>query len=392
MTLLKMTDLDLHNKRVVIRVDFNVPLQDGKITSDTRIRACIATIELALKQNAAVILLSHLGRPEEGKFTSADSLAPVAQHLASLLNHDVPLISDWINGVDVTPGNVVLCENVRFEAGESNNDPALAKKMAALGDVFVMDAFATAHRAQASTYGIAEFAPTACAGPLLVQELDALGRALALPEHPFLAIVGGSKVSTKLSILESLSEKVDQLIVGGGIANTFLAAAGFEVGASLYEADLLETARHLMQKLQKQGKACPLPVDVVTAKAFSKDAPATIKDVTEIAKDDMILDIGPKSAHALTDLIMKAKTIVWNGPLGVFEFPQFAQGTETLAQAVAKSAAFSLAGGGDTISAIETFKVEKQISYISTAGGAFLEFLEGKTLPAVAILEQRGAK
>lgn len=390
MTIIRMTDLDLSNKRVVIREDFNVPIQDGKITSDTRIRAALPTIQLALKQNAAIILLSHLGRPEEGKFTAEDSLAPVAKHLSSLLGQEVPLIKDWINGVSVKPGQVILCENVRFEVGEGKNNAELAKKMAALGDIFVMDAFATAHRAQASTYGIAEYAKVAAGGPLLMKELDALGRALALPEHPLVALVGGSKVSTKLSILESLSEKVDQLIVGGGIANTFLAAAGFEIGKSLYEPDLLETARSLMQKLQKAGKDCPLPIDVVVATEFSKDAKATLKKVTEIKSDEMILDIGPESASNLAGILSNAKTVVWNGPVGVFEFPQFAKGTEAIAHAIANSNAFSLAGGGDTISAIETFGVENKISYISTAGGAFLEFLEGKTLPAVEILEKRG--
>lgn len=389
MTITRMTDLDLSNKRVIIREDFNVPLQEGKITSDTRIRAAIPTIERALKQNAAVILISHLGRPTEGEFTEEDSLAPVAKHLSKLLDRDVPLIKDWIDGLKVEPGQVVLSENVRFLVGESKNSPELAKKMAALSDIFVMDAFATAHRAQASTYGIAEYASVAAGGPLLMKELDALGRALALPEHPLVALVGGSKVSTKLSILESLSDKVDQLIVGGGIANTFLAAAGFEIGKSLYEPDLLETARHLMQKLQQAGKIFPLPIDVVVATEFSKEAKATIKNVTDVTREEMILDIGPKSAANLTSLLNQAKTIVWNGPVGVFEFPQFAKGTQTVSHAIANSTAFSLAGGGDTISAIETFKIEKKISYISTAGGAFLEFLEGKTLPAVKILEER---
>ncbi len=389
MTILRMSDLNLANKRVIIREDFNVPIQDGKITSDTRIRAALPTIELALKQNAAVILISHLGRPEEGKFTIEDSLAPVAEHLSQLLGKKVPLIKDWINGVNVNPGEVVLCENVRFLSGEGKNNPELAKKMANLGDIFVMDAFATAHRAQASTYGIAEFANGACGGPLLKKELDALGCALALPQHPLVALVGGSKVSTKLSILESLSDKVDQLIVGGGIANTFLAAAGFEIGKSLHEPDLLETARSLMQKLQQAGKSCPLPIDVVVATEFSKDAKAIIKNVDQVSKEDMILDIGPKSAANLSAILSQAKTIVWNGPVGVFEFPQFAKGTETVAMAIANSSAFSLAGGGDTISAIETFGIEDKVSYISTAGGAFLEFLEGKTLPAVEILEKR---
>lgn len=389
MTIRRMTDHNLANQRVVIREDFNVPLDGDKISSDNRIRAALPTIQLALKQNAAVILISHLGRPEEGKFTATDSLAPIAKHLSTLLQQEVLLVSDWINGVEVKPGQVVLCENVRFLVGEAKNDSTLAKKMADLGDIFVMDAFATAHRAQASTYGIAEYAKVACGGPLLMKELDALGLALALPQRPLVALVGGSKVSTKLSILESLSQKVDQLIVGGGIANTFLAAAGFEIGKSLYEPDLLETARHLMQSLQKAGKDCPLPLDVVVATEFSKEATATIKDVMDIKPDEMILDIGPKSAANLTAILANAKTIVWNGPVGVFEFPQFAHGTETIATAIATSNAFSLAGGGDTIAAIEAFGIEKNVSYISTAGGAFLEFLEGKILPAVEILEKR---
>lgn len=391
MSIIRMSNLDLANQRVLIREDFNVPIEDGKITSDARIRAALPGIQMALKQNAAIILLSHLGRPEEGKFTKADSLAPVAKHLGHLLGIEVPLIEDWIHGVDVKPGQVVLCENVRFEIGEGKNDPVLAKKIAALGDIFVMDAFATAHRAQASTYGVAEFSKVAAGGPLLMKELDALGRALALPEHPFIALVGGSKVSTKLSILESLSKRVDQLIVAGGIANTFLAAAGFKIGKSLYEPDLLDIARHIMQKLQKAGKNCPLPIDVAVAKEFSKDAKATIKNIIDIEPDEMILDIGPQSARNLADILMTAKTIVWNGPVGVFEFPQFSKGTEAISHAIANSGAFSLAGGGDTISAIETFGIEKKISYISTAGGAFLEFLEGKTLPAVEILEKKGA-
>lgn len=390
MTSLNMMDLDLQNKRVLIRVDFNVPIENGVIASDARIRACLPTIKMALDKGAAVILISHLGRPEEGVFTEADSLAPVARHLSSLLKRPVPLIQDWIDGLSVSPGEVVLGENVRFLKGEAKNDPALAKKMAALCDVFVMDAFATAHRAQASTYGVAEYAPIACAGPLLQAELNALGKALALPEHPLVALVGGSKVSTKLSILESLSEKVDQLIVGGGIANTFLAAAGFDIGKSLYEPDLLETARHLLQSLQARGKFCPLPIDVVVATEFSMTAQANIKNVDAVLPNEMILDIGPKSAAQLAALLREAKTIVWNGPVGVFEFEPFSKGTATIAKAIAESDAFSLAGGGDTIAAIEKFEIEKDISYLSTAGGAFLEFLEGKTLPAVAILEKRG--
>lgn len=390
MSIIRMQDLDLHNKRVIIREDFNVPLKEGKITSDTRIQATLPTIKAALKQNAAVILLSHLGRPEEGKFTEEDSLAPVAKRLSGLLDRKVPLIKEWLNGVDVKPGEVILCENVRFQVGEKKDNPELAQKMAALGDVFVMDAFATSHRAQASTHGIAQYAKVACAGPLLTAELDALGQALALPKHPLIAIVAGSKVSTKLSILEALSDKVDALIVGGGIANTFLAAAGFNIGKSLYEADLLETSRRLLAKLDHEGKQCPLPIDVVVAKTFSESAEGIIKNVDALQEDDMILDIGPKSIAQLEDLLLKAKTILWNGPVGVFEFPNFRAGTKALAETIAASDAYSIAGGGDTIAAIEMFGVEDKISYISTAGGAFLEFLEGKTLPAIAILEQRG--
>ena len=391
MTILNLSDLHLKNKRVVVRVDFNVPIQNGQITSDSRIKAALPTIQKALQDGAAVILLSHLGRPTEGQFSTEDSLAPVATRLSALLNRPVPLLQNWIEGVTVAPGEVVLCENVRFLVGENKNDPTLAKKMAALCDIFVMDAFATAHRAQASTCGIAEFAPVACAGLLLQAELNALGKALALPAHPLIALVGGSKVSTKLTILEALSEKVDQLIVGGGIANTFLAAEGFNIGASLHEPDLIPTARNILAKLKKQGKSCPLPIDVVVATEFSASAPAQIKNILDVQARDMILDIGPQSAAHLADLLHQAKTIVWNGPVGVFEFEAFSQGTATVARAIAESKAFSLAGGGDTVAAIEAFGVEQDISYISTAGGAFLEFLEGKTLPAVAILEKRGA-
>lgn len=390
MPIIRMTDLNLHNKRVIIREDFNVPLKDGGITSDNRIRAALPTIELARKQNAAIILLSHLGRPEEGQWTQVDSLKPVADHLSELLKTKVTLVKDWIDDINISPGEIVLCENVRFQVGENKDDDSLAKKMAQLGDVFVMDAFATSHRAQASTHGIAKYAKIACAGPLLMAELDALSRTLATPEHPLLAIVAGSKVSTKLTILESLSDKVDALIVGGGIANTFLAAEGFDIGKSLYEPDLLETSRQLLQKLKNEGKSCPLPIDVVVAKAFSEDTKATIKNIDTLEKDDMILDIGPKSIAQLQDLINSAKTIVWNGPIGVFEFANFRNGTQALATSIANSKAFTLAGGGDTIAAIEMFGIEDKISYISTAGGAFLEFLEGKMLPAIAILEQRG--
>jgi phosphoglycerate kinase len=392
MPIVRMVDLDLHNQRVIIREDFNVPLKDGKITSDARIQAALPTIELALKQNAAVILLSHLGRPEEGQWTAEDSLVPVSERLSQLLHKKVPLIKDWVNGVTTTkPGEVILCENVRFEVGENKNSDTLAKKMAALGDVFVMDAFATSHRAQASTYGIAKYAKIACAGPLLTAELDALGQALALPARPMVAIVAGSKVSTKLTLLEALSNKMDALITGGGIANTFLAAAGFNVGKSLYEPDLLETSRKLLAKLQREGKQCPLPIDVVVAKTFHEDAPGTVKNIDVLAPDDMILDIGPKSIAQLEKILLTAKTIVWNGPVGVFEFPNFRAGTKAMAETIATNAAYSIAGGGDTVAAIEMFGVSQDISYISTAGGAFLEFLEGKTLPAVAILEQRGS-
>lgn len=391
MPIKRMADLKLAHQRVVIREDFNVPLKDGVITSDVRIKAALPTIKLALQQNASVILLSHLGRPEEGQWQAENSLLPVATRLSELLGQKVPLIKNWTQGVEVAPGEVVLCENVRFEIGEKKSSDELAKKLAALGDIFVMDAFATSHRAEASTYGIAKYAKIACAGPLLTAELDALGNALALPARPLIAIVAGSKVSTKLTILEALSAKVDALIVGGGIANTFLAAAGFAIGKSLYEPDLLETSRALMQKLEREGKRCPLPIDVVVAKSFSETAEGTIKNITDIAADDMILDIGPKSIKQLEDILGEAKTIVWNGPVGVFEFPNFRAGTKALAQAIANSNAYSLAGGGDTIAAIEMFGIEQQISYISTAGGAFLEFLEGKALPAVTILEQRGS-
>jgi phosphoglycerate kinase len=386
-----MVDLDLHDKRVLIREDFNVPLKQGKITSATRIQAALPTIQLALKQNASVILLSHLGRPEEGQWTQADSLAPVAEALSKLLNKKVPLIKDWTKGVNIKPGEVVLCENVRFEIGENKNSDELAKKIAALADIFVMDAFATSHRAQASTCGVGKYAKIACAGPLLTGELDALGQALALPERPMVSIVGGSKVSTKLTILEALSAKIDALIVGGGIANTFLAAVGFNIGKSLYEPDLIESARQLLKKLEHEGKQCPLPIDVVVAQTFSEQAQGVIKNVDALTADDMILDIGPKSIKQLEEIILRSKTIVWNGPVGVFEFPHFRTGTQALAQTIAQSGAYSLAGGGDTIAAIEMFGVQEQISYISTAGGAFLEFLEGKTLPAIAILEQRGS-
>ena len=385
MTIKKMTDLDLSGKKVLIRQDLNVPIKDGKIVSDIRIQASLPTIQQALDAGAAVILLSHLGRPTEGEFEQEYSLEPVAGCLSQLLDKPVSLISHWLEGVEVKPGEVVLCENVRFNPGEKKDDENLAKKMAALCDIFVMDAFGTAHRAQASTHGVAKFAPVACAGPLLVKELDALGKALANPEKPMVAIVGGAKVSSKLTVLESLTGVVDQLIVGGGIANTFLAASGYCVGKSLYEKDLIKTAKALMEK-----NDIPLPSDVVVAKEFSADAVAEIKSVTDVEDDDMILDIGPESSAKLAEILKSAKTIVWNGPVGVFEFDQFGEGTKTISKAIADSQGFSIAGGGDTLAAVDKYHIKDKISYISTGGGAFLEFLEGKKLPAVAILESRG--
>jgi phosphoglycerate kinase len=384
MTIKRMTDLPLKGQRLLIREDLNVPIKEGRITSDARIRAALPTLRQALDAGARVIIMSHLGRPEEGRFDENASLAPVAEHLSALLGQDVPLVRDWLDGVEVAEGQAVLCENVRFNVGEKKDDEALSKKMAALCDIFVMDAFGTAHRAQASTHGVAKFAPVACAGPLLAAELDALSQALEAPEKPCVAVVGGSKVSTKLEVLESLADKVDQLIVGGGIANTFLAASGFPVGKSLFEPDLLEAARRIAQKVQ-----IPLPVDVVVATEFSENAEATLKEVADVTADDMILDIGPKTAHVLAALMKEARTIIWNGPVGVFEFEQFSHGTAELAQAIADSEAFSIAGGGDTLAAIDKFGITDQVSYISTGGGAFLEFVEGKTLPSVAVLEQR---
>lgn len=387
----KMTDLNLKGKRVLIREDLNVPLGNGKITSDKRIRAAIPTIEKAIKAGAKVIVMSHLGRPEEGRFTKQYSLAPVAEMLSRMLGRKVPLIKDWLSGVDVAEGEVVLCENVRFNKGESKNDEELAKKMAGLCDIFVMDAFATAHRAQASTYGVAKFAPVACAGPLLLRELDALSRIIQNPAHPLIAIVAGAKISTKLAVLENLLSKVDQLIVGGGIANIFIAASGFKVGKSLCEQNLLPQAKSLMALARKKGTEIPLPIDVVTAKQLSKEAKAVVKQLDEVADDDMILDIGPKTCEKFAVFIEQARTILWNGPVGVFEFDQFAGGTKAIAKAIAESNAFCVAGGGDTVAAIEKYHVDKRISYISTAGGAFLEFIEGKELPGVAILEERGS-
>ncbi|AFN76446.1 phosphoglycerate kinase [Stutzerimonas nitrititolerans] len=384
MTVLKMTDLDLQGKRVLIREDLNVPVKDGAVKSDARILASLPTIRLALEKGAAVLVCSHLGRPEEGVFSEEDSLKPVADYLSKALNREVPLVRDYLDGVEVKPGELVLLENVRFNPGEKKNTDELAQKYAALCDVFVMDAFGTAHRAQGSTHGVAKFADIACAGPLLAAELDALGKALKSPAKPMAAIVAGSKVSTKLDVLNSLSQVCDQLIVGGGIANTFLAAAGFPVGKSLYEADLVDTAKAIAAKV-----SVPLPVDVVVAKAFAEDAEATVKAVGEVAEDDMILDIGPQTAANFAELLKSSKTILWNGPVGVFEFDQFGNGTKVLAEAIAESPAFSIAGGGDTLAAIDKYGVGERISYISTGGGAFLEFVEGKVLPAVEVLEQR---
>ena len=394
MTILRMSDLDLAGKRVLIRQDLNVPIehvdgQPGTITSEQRILASLPTLRLALEKGAAVMVTSHLGRPKEGSWSQADSLAPVAARLSQLLGMEVPLLRDWVDGVEVKPGQLVLLENCRMNVGEGKDDEALAKKYAALCDVFVMDAFGTAHRAQASTHGVIRFAPVAAGGPLLMAELDALDKALAAPARPLLAIVAGSKVSTKLELLTSLVGKVDQLIVGGGIANTFLAAVGHPVGKSLYEADLVDTARQIMADAQARGAAIPLPEDVVVATAFSADAPATIRPVAEVAADDLILDIGPRTAARYAQLIGAAGTVVWNGPVGVFEFDAFAGGTEAVARAIAGSSAFSIAGGGDTLAAVDKYGIADQVSYISTGGGAFLEFLEGKTLPAVAALQAR---
>ena len=392
MSVIKMTDLNLAGKRVLIREDLNVPLKDGKVGDDTRIRASLPTIERAMKAGAKVMLMSHLGRPEEGVPDEKYSLKPVADHLAILLNKKVPLVKDWLNGVNIKDGEVVICENVRFHKGEKKNNDELAKKMAALCDIFVMDAFGTAHRAEASTHGIAKYAPIACAGPLLAAELDALGKALENPKRPLVAIVGGSKVSTKLIVLESLSKIVDQLIVGGGIANTFIAAAGNKIGKSLSEPDLVGEAKRLTDTAKARGGSIPVPTDVVCGKVFSETAQATLKKVEDVTDDDMIFDVGPETSQAFAEILKKAGTIVWNGPVGVFEFDQFGAGTKALAMAIAQSAAFSIAGGGDTLAAVAKYGVADKISYISTGGGAFLEFLEGKKLPAVAILEERAKK
>jgi phosphoglycerate kinase len=391
MAFTRMTDVDLKGKRVLIREDLNVPIKDGKVTSDTRIRASVPTIRAALEAGAKVMLMSHLGRPNEGEYSEEASMKPVAVRLGELLGRPVRVVKDWLDGVELADGEVVLCENVRFNKGEKKDDPELAKKMASLCDVYVMDAFGTAHRAQASTHGVGVHAQVACAGLLLAAELDALGKALQSPARPLLAIVGGSKVSTKLTVLDSLSSKVDQLIVGGGIANTFIAAAGYPVGKSLYEADLVPEAKRLMEAATARGGEIPVPTDVVCAKEFSESAAATVKKVADVAEDDMILDIGPETAARYAALIKQAATIVWNGPVGVFEIDQFADGTRTVSLAIAEGPAFSIAGGGDTLAAIEKYGIGDRVSYTSTGGGAFLEFLEGKTLPAVAMLEKRHA-
>ncbi len=393
MAFIKLTDLDLAGKRVLIRADLNVPVKDGKVTSDARITASMPTIEHCASAGAKVMVMSHRGRPEEGKVDDENSMAPIAADMSQKLGKDVRLIKDYIDGgFDVAEGEVVLLENVRFNAGEKKDNEDLAKKYAALCDVFVMDAFGTAHRAQASTHGAGKFAPVACAGLLLSEELDSLAKALAEPARPMVAIVGGSKVSTKLTVLEALSEKVDQLVVGGGIANTFLKATGHNVGKSLCEDDLVDTAKALIEKMKARGANIPIAVDVVCGKEFSETAEATLKDAGDVADDDMIFDIGPKSAQELADIIAKAGTVVWNGPVGVFEFDQFGEGTKTVSMAIANSDCFSLAGGGDTIAAIQKYDIDDRVSYISTAGGAFLEYLEGKTLPAVAMLEEAAGK
>ena len=396
MQFIRFSDLcangQVQGKRVFIRADLNVPQDDaGNITEDTRIRASLPAIQMALKAGAAVMVTSHLGRPVEGEFNPEDSLAPVAKRLAELLGRDVPLISGWTAGVDVQPGQVVLLENCRLNVGEKKNNAELAKQMAALCDIFVHDAFGTAHRAEGTTYGIAQYAPVACAGPLLAAEMDAISQALANPKRPLIAIVAGSKVSTKLTILQSLADKVDGLIVGGGIANTFMLAEGLHIGKSLAEGNLVDEAKKVIAKMKERSAEVPIPVDVVVAKSFGADAAATVKDAKDVAEDDMILDIGPQTAALLADKLKAAGTIVWNGPVGVFEFDQFSKGTQTIARAIADSTAFSIAGGGDTLAAIAKYGIDKDVSYISTGGGAFLEVLEGKTLPAFEILAKRAA-
>ncbi|CAM4217539.1 phosphoglycerate kinase [Pseudoalteromonas byunsanensis] len=389
MSVIKMTDLDLSGKRVLIREDLNVPVKEGKVTSDARIRASLPTIKLALEKGAKVMVMSHLGRPTEGEYDAQYSMQPVVDYLNDALTQNVRLVTDYLDGVEVADNEVVVFENVRFNVGEKKDDETLAKQLAALCDVYVMDAFGTAHRAQASTHGVGLFAPIACAGPLLAAELDALGKALDNPARPLVAIVGGSKVSTKLTVLDSLSTVVDQLVAGGGIANTFIAAAGYPVGKSLYEKDLIAEANKLTDAARANNGDIPVPTDVVVGSEFSESAVATIKNVNEITDEDMIFDIGPETANTLAKIIEKAGTVVWNGPVGVFEFDQFGNGTEAIANAIAKSSAFSIAGGGDTLAAIDKYGVAGDISYISTGGGAFLEFLEGKKLPAVAMLEKR---
>ncbi|QUI72114.1 phosphoglycerate kinase [Pseudoalteromonas sp. M8] len=389
MSVIKMADLDLNGKRVLIREDLNVPIKDGKVASDARIRAALPSIKLALEKGAKVMVMSHLGRPTEGEYDAQYSMQPVVNYLNDALSQDVRLVTDYLDGVDVQDNEVIVFENVRFNVGEKKDDEVLAKKLAALCDVYVMDAFGTAHRAQASTHGVGLYAEVACAGPLLAAELDALGKALDNPARPLVAIVGGSKVSTKLTVLDSLSKVVDQLVTGGGIANTFIAAAGNPVGKSLYEADLIPEANKLVAAARANDGDIPVPTDVVVGNEFSESAVATIKDASEVSDEDMIFDIGPDTATQLAEIIANAGTVVWNGPVGVFEFDQFGNGTEAIANAIAKSSAFSIAGGGDTLAAIDKYGVEQDISYISTGGGAFLEFLEGKTLPAVAMLEQR---
>lgn len=389
MSFKRLSDVDLSGKRVLIRCDLNVPVKDGKVTSDTRIRASVPTIRHCVEAGAKVMVMSHLGRPTEGEYSDEFSMKPVAERLSDLLGQPVQLVKAWLDGPAIGAGEVVVCENVRFNKGEKKDNEDLARKMASLCDVYVMDAFGTAHRAEASTHGVGQFAPVACAGLLLAAELDALGKALKSPARPMLAIVGGSKVSGKLEVLDSLSNLCDQLIVGGGIANTFIAAAGFPVGKSLYEADLIPEAKRLMEQAKIRGGEIPVPTDVVTAKEFSESASATIKKVAEVAEDDLILDIGPETAARYAEIIKSAGTIVWNGPVGVFEIEQFSHGTQTVAKAVAESKGFSIAGGGDTLAAIDKYDIGNHVSYTSTGGGAFLEFLEGKKLPAVSMLESR---
>jgi phosphoglycerate kinase len=392
MNFLRMSDIELTNKRVMIRLDLNVPIEDGRITSDARIRASLPSIRMALEANARVILLSHMGRPDEGEFDHEHSLGQVARHLSMLLGVPVPLERNWLDGVEVAAGEVVLCDNVRFNVGEKKDCEVLSRKMAALCDVFVMDAFGAAHRSQASTHGVGLYAPISCAGPLLTAELEALGKALDQPAQPLVAIVGGSKVSTKIQLLESLVKKVDKLIVGGGIANTFIKAAGYNVGKSLYEPDYVDVAKRLIEEMKLRGADIPIPTDVVVATEFAANAEAHTKPVGQVADNELIFDVGPRTSEGLTAMLSDAGTVVWNGPLGVFEFDQFGRGTATLARAIAASKAFSIAGGGDTLAAVDKYGIASEVSYISTGGGAFLEFLEGRELPAVAMLEKRASE